>query len=313
VALLIIAGGCVSLPTETEIAAKYPGRPGAGFLETATVKVGEIETRYARKGKGEPVLMIHGFPETLQGWRRNVPALAEHFDVIAPDLPGCGKSGKPFDFGYTPGELADFLSDFLEELGVEKAHVVGTDTGMGFATGFAGRFPEKTKRLVLCAGTIYPEDINSWEIKAMTMPVIGRVALYGPFLGVVVRKGLQKGFTDRGLVSREMYEECLAALKAPGGRPAAVKMMKGFGSDAEFLKKSLLALEMPVLIIFADSDCYFSLEAGQRLARTIKGSEFRVIEGCGHFLQEEKAGEFNKLVIDFLRKGVVEPPPREDK
>jgi len=291
----------VSLPTMDEIAAKYPDRPRAAFLETSTVKVGEIEARYARKGKGDPVLLIHGFPETLQGWRCNVPALSEHFDVIAPDLPGCGETDKPEDFSYTPSAMAGFLRDFLDALGIQSAHVVGTDTGQGFATAFAGTFPEMTKRVVFAAGTVYPEDVDCWEIKAMTMPVIGRIALYGPFLGMVVRKGLQKGFVDRGLVSREMYEECLDALRARGGRPAAVKAMKGFGSEAGLLAQNLKAIKAPVLIVFADSDCYFSLEAGRRLAREIKGADFRVIEGCGHFLQEEKPEEFNRIVIEFLQ------------
>jgi pimeloyl-ACP methyl ester carboxylesterase len=298
--LLIGMGGCVSLPTEAEIAAKHPDRPRAAFLETSVVKVGEIETRYARQGSGDPVLLIHGFPETLQGWRLTAPAMAEHFTVVAPDLPGCGRTDKPGDFSYTPSALAGFLADFLGTLGVEKTHVVGTDTGLAVAIAFAGRYPEKTNRVVLSAGTIYPEDVNSWEIRMMTRPVIGRLALYSPLLRVVVRKGLQKGFVDRSLVSRELYRECLDALRAPGGRGAAIKMMRGFGDDFESLEKNVKEMKAPVLIIYADSDCYFSLEAGTRLAGEMDGAEFRVIEQCGHFLQEEKPREYSRMVIEFL-------------
>jgi pimeloyl-ACP methyl ester carboxylesterase len=298
--LLLMMGGCVSLPTEAEIAAKYPDRPHARFLETSTVKVGEVETRYARQGSGDPVLLIHGFPETLQGWRYATPALAEHFTVIAPDLPGCGKSDKPGDFSYTPSALAAFLADFLGALGVEKTHVVGTDTGLSVATAFVGRYPGKTNRVVLSAGTIYPEDVHSWEIRMMTWPVVGRLAMYSPFLPLVVRKGLQKGFVDRGLVSRELYRECLDALRAPGGRGAALRMMRGFGDDVEVLKKAVKEIRAPVLVLYADSDCYFSLKAGRRFAGEIEGAEFKVIENCGHFLQEEKPREYNKIVIEFL-------------
>ena len=136
----------MGLKTEQEIS-ESTGQARAPFLETKTVDVGGVHTRYADQGEGDVVLLLHGFPETLQGWRETVPMLSTAFRVLAPDMIGAGETDKPA-IQYTPQEMAEFVRQFLETLGIERVHVVGTDTGMSVAVAFLAAYPEKALRAV---------------------------------------------------------------------------------------------------------------------------------------------------------------------
>lgn len=287
------------LLTEEEISKNF-NKTIIPFLPTKIVKIGNYNVRYIDVGRrDETVLLLHGFPETLQGWRKIVPLLEKHFRVLAPDLLGAGFSDKP-DIDYTPERMANFLNDFLKRLNVEKVHIVGTDTGVVLAAAFAVMYPESTDRLILAAGSVYVEDATSWELNLMRTPLLGEMALYNPFIGLIIKKSLQKGFYDPRLVSKEMYNEYLDAIKLDGGRRAALNMIRNFSSAEEFMKESIRKNQASILIVYADNDRYFPVESGKRLSSYFKNSQLQIISNCGHFLQEEKPEEFSKLIVGFL-------------
>lgn len=278
--------------------------PGvASLLTTKAIEVKGRRVRYTDAGKGEPLLLIHGFPETLQAWRHNVPFFSAHFRVIAPDILGVGGSARP-NIAYSPSELAEFLSDFLESLDIHRLHVLGTDTGQALAIAFAALFPAKTIKLVTTAGTIFFNDIKSWEIKAMCVKGLGELIFYNPFLGLVVRKALQKGFYANRSIRKDIYLEYLFSLKSSGGRRAALRMIRNLKANEPFLDDCLKRIQCPSLLVYADNDAFFPLTSGNRLAQMMNGAEFRVLQNCGHFMHEEKYQEFNAIVCSFL-KGIT--------
>lgn len=222
--------------------------------------------------------------------------------MLVPDVLGAGGTDKPRASDYTPRELADHLAGLLDALGIERVHVVGTDTGMLVAAAFAGSYPDRTIRVVLSAGTVYPRDITSWEIRLMSIPLVGEVAMYNPLLGWVLEHSLRKGFVERGLASREMCDECVGSLRAPGGRRAALRTIRSAAREVPFLEECLKKIRGRALVVFADRDCYFPLGSGERFAATW-GVDFKVIPECGHFLQEEKPDTFNRIVLEFIGNG----------
>jgi pimeloyl-ACP methyl ester carboxylesterase len=305
VVLPVLAGaGCGRLHSEAEIA-QMTGREPHPFLQTRTVDAGGVPTRYADLGQGEALVLLHGFPETLQGWRSAAPGLAEHFRVLVPDVIGAGQTGKP-PIDYTALQMAEHLAAFLDVLNVKKAHIVGTDTGLLVAVAFAAQYPERTGRLVLAAGTTDPRDFHSWEIRLMCIRVLGEIAVYNPFLGMVMKGALRKGFVERRLVSREMHAECMRSIRSPGGRRAALRTMRSFVRGADPLDLYLLKIKAPALVIFGEADRYFPLETGKRFAARLN-APIEVIPACGHFLQEERPDEFNRLVLKFLQGGEEAP------
>jgi pimeloyl-ACP methyl ester carboxylesterase len=106
-----------------------------------------VKMHYVTGGKGSPVVLLHGWPQTWYGWWPVMPALAEHHTVYAVDLPGLGDStGSPA--GYDKTTLARYVHTLIaERLGVRDAAVVGHDLGAAVAFQYADRFPADTTRL----------------------------------------------------------------------------------------------------------------------------------------------------------------------
>jgi haloacetate dehalogenase len=127
-----------------------------GPIESADyrrVRAGKTDYLVARVGSGEPVLLLHGFPQTHYCWRRVIPTLASEHAVIAPDLRGYGGSraepGGPHGEGFTKREVAAELVELMGELGFERFTVVGHDRGARVAYRMALDEPDRVERLVL--------------------------------------------------------------------------------------------------------------------------------------------------------------------
>jgi pimeloyl-ACP methyl ester carboxylesterase len=92
-------------------------------------EVNGIRLYYRKAGGGEPVVLLHGFPETSYAWRKIMPELAEYFTVIAPDLRGCGDSDRPSE-GYDKQTVAEDVHQLVRQLKLDSINLVGHDVGM---------------------------------------------------------------------------------------------------------------------------------------------------------------------------------------
>ena len=100
----------------------------AANIESRTAEINGVKLHYMTAGHGTALILLHGYAETSLMWKPIIPALAERFTVIAPDLPGIGDSGIPAD-GLNMKSAAIRIHDLAESLGVQKAQVVGHDIG----------------------------------------------------------------------------------------------------------------------------------------------------------------------------------------
>ena len=114
----------------------------------ATLKSGR-QVHYAEAGEGEPLLLLHSAPRSSRAYRLLLPHLTPKFRAIAPDLPGFGQSD-PLKGGVTMDALADAMAEFLDALGIVKAHVFGYHTGNKVAAALAANHSELVDRLILC-------------------------------------------------------------------------------------------------------------------------------------------------------------------
>jgi pimeloyl-ACP methyl ester carboxylesterase len=131
-----------------------------------TAEVNGVKIHYVIGGTGEPLVLIHGYPYTWATWRKVMPALAEKYTVIAPDMRGMGESDKPAaPEGYLKHVVAEDIYQLVKQLGYEKINLVGHDIGMMVAYSYAAAHPEAVKKLVLAETSGVPgfgfED--SWD------------------------------------------------------------------------------------------------------------------------------------------------------
>src|ERR1700721_4057990 len=113
-----------------------------------TVHANGIRQHFLEAGKGAPVVLLHGFPETSYAWRFQIPQLAKKYRVIAPDLRGYGETDKPSS-GYDKRTMATHLRELMRALNLPKTAIVGHDPGARVATRFAKDHPEAVDRLVV--------------------------------------------------------------------------------------------------------------------------------------------------------------------
>src|SRR5713226_7383155 len=122
--------------------------------------------------KPEPALLIHGAGESSRAWFGWVPRMAQQFRLLRPDLPGFGRSTVPNDFEWSVANLAAMVAQFLDQLGIESAHIVGAKLGGAIAMQLAASYPEHTRTLVVCGAPVSPPKLveasaarsgNWWE------------------------------------------------------------------------------------------------------------------------------------------------------
>lgn len=116
-----------------------------------TANVNGVQLHFVRGGSGEAVVLLHGFPQTWFEWHRIMPALAERYTVIAPDLRGMGASSKP-PSGYDSRTVAEDVHQLVEHLGLQSVSVVGHDVGAPVAYAYAAAYRDEVTRLVVMEG-----------------------------------------------------------------------------------------------------------------------------------------------------------------
>jgi len=169
------------------------------------VKVGDLNTHYIRKGKGEPLLLIHGIFSSAFVWNKNINELSRYFDVIAVDLKGYGYSDKPEDGRCSRESIRQFMIDFMDAINVKKAIVAGHSWGGGIAMDLALAYPQRVKKLVLIDSIGYSLKHNfvAWLLK---LPGVGKFFLAlcdKDTLEWILKKGV---FFDPSLVTTEEIE-----------------------------------------------------------------------------------------------------------
>ena len=130
-------------------------------IASRTAEIDGAKLHYMTAGHGTPLILLHGYAETSLMWKPIIPALAERFTVIAPDLPGIGDSDIPAD-GLDMKGAAIRIHDLAKSLGVQKAEVVGHDIGLMVAYAYAAQFPAEVTKLVLMDAFL--PGVPGWEV-----------------------------------------------------------------------------------------------------------------------------------------------------
>jgi pimeloyl-ACP methyl ester carboxylesterase len=133
--------------TSSLSAAPGPANPPANFKhQFATVN--GVKIHYVIGGKGDPLLLIHGFGQNWYMWNRLLPELSKRFTVVAPDLRGVGESEKT-NGGYDKKNMAVDMHELMKELGFSQINLAGHDIGLMVAYAYAAQFPDDVKKLAL--------------------------------------------------------------------------------------------------------------------------------------------------------------------
>lgn len=266
------------------------------------VEVEGIQIHYHEAGTGTPLIMLHGSGPGATGWANyhgNISALAEHFRVICPDLPGFGQSDmKPLG-SPMPGWYSDVIRSFMDTLGIEKAHFVGNSFGGAITLKLGMDTPERIGRMVLMgpAGSVAPFSV------VPTRAVEELLYFYdgeGPSIERMKRFG-EDFVYDPSLLTDELWQERLkTALRPeivdnPPMRPNPDAPREELWRDPRLTK-----LPHEVLMLWGREDRVMPFDMSFMLLKQIPRARLLVIPQCGHWVQWEHAQEFNYTVRNFL-------------
>ena len=277
------------LGEDSPIAAEAAAETGAPSAEA--VEVNGLPWRYLMMGSGggTPLLLLHGFGGGLDTWLFNQPALAAARRVCALDLPGHGASTKEVGTAKVDW-MAAAAVDFLDAVGLDRAHLAGHSMGGAIALEIALNHGARAASVTLIASAGLGPEIDGDYIAAFQ--AAGRRRELKPVLA--------KLFADPGLLRREMIDEVLKYKRLDGVAAALGAIAAGFfegGRQACDFRGRMGQLPVPAQVVWGRGDRIIPVRHAEELSTTLS---CHVLEDAGHMVHMEKAGAVNKLIADFL-------------
>src|SRR5919112_4706894 len=266
-----------------------------------TTSVNGIQLHYVIGGQGDPVVLLHGWPETWYAWHKVMPALAENYTVIAPDLRGLGDSSKP-PTGYDGKTVAEDIHQLVTQLGFETIFLVGHDIGAFVAYPYAAAHPTEVKRLVVMevpppiTGFFPPPSMNRgpplWWIIFHQTPDVPEALVQGKEM-MYLSLFFQNLAYNPAAITQADINEYVSHYSASGGMRAGFEHYRAFPQDAiQNQNYSKTKLTMPVLALGAGYIPAFggnpntAAENGMKmLAQNVTGI---IVPNSGHFIAEEQ-------------------------
>lgn len=309
----------MSSPTSTLPARFRGGRctVKASLFHSRTVRIHGHDVSYRMAGEGPTILLIHGIAGSSTTWKGVMPALAEHYTVIAPDLLGHGQSAKPRG-DYSLGAYASGIRDLLTVLEKERVTLVGHSLGGGVAMQFAYQFPERAERLVLVSSGGLGKEVSPL-LKAVTLPgaeyvlpllLHPRIREAAEWPGTVARR---VGWRPSDTLS-EVWRS-YTTLTDRHGQMAFVQTVRSVidvaGQRVSAHDRLYLAAAVPTLIVWGDHDRIIPAAHAYRAADAIPGARLEILEGAGHFLPWRDADRFLAVLEDFLKSTTPAHVPEE--
>jgi haloalkane dehalogenase len=268
-----------------------------------------LRTHYVDEGSGDPVLLLHGEPTWAFLYRKMIPTISGAARAIAPDYFGFGRSDKPtriedysYDFHY------ESIERFANALDLREATVVCQDWGGPIGLRLAVERPDRVARLVILNTGIgagrAPSD--EWLRFREFVRRVGSDLVPGQLIRISAVTELADDVVEAYNAPFPTPESKAGVLAFPElvptelDHPSAAKMME--------VRAALEQWEKPALVLFSDSDPIFTPEAAERMASRIAGAgPAEIVQGAGHFLQEEKGEEIAQRIVRFLSAAPTAP------
>ena len=240
-----------------------------------------------RGGSGEPMLLVHGIGSSRGIWDRIRVPLERHFDVIAIDLPGFGE--QPWFSGPAPermASLATAVTEELDRLGIERAHLVGHSMGGWIALELARSGRALDVFAVAPVGGATPAEARASKrvlarsqlLARALAPLAGPIARWSPLRRVALRGSVR----DPDLVDPGQFEASIRYMGRTDGFPKLLGDVGGEGDLIENNRAAFSRIGCPVLIAWGTADGVLDYGAAARMAEAIPGAELRTLEGHGH-------------------------------
>ena len=251
---------------------------------------------YEVHGEGQPLLLISGLGNDLNGWDFQVPEFARRHRVITFDNRGSGRTDAP-DRPYSIRMMAEDTVGLMDALSIEKAHVLGVSMGGYIAQEVAIRYPGRVESLILVTTSVGPyllkiSVLQAWAREALRdMRPLTFFQIMLPFM-----------FNDSSFESPGVLEMAVGTIAGHSSTPPDVLARHMIACVEHDARDRIRQITAPTLVIAGKEDVFVPFSLSEELAASIPNAKLRVLDGGGHGFNASMADKFNRVVLEFLEQ-----------
>lgn len=274
-----------------------------------TANVAGVHIFYREAGeRGAPtIVLLHGFPSSSHMYRNLIPALAERFHVVAPDLPGFGLSDMPSpqDFDYSFASFSKIIASFLDQLGIGRFALYVMDYGAPTGFRLAVTHPDRVAALIVQNGNAYEDGMGDfWEpTRAYWADPLAKRDTMRPFLTLDgTRFQYLTGASDAERIDPAAWLTDQHFLDRPGSTEIQLDIIYDYRTNVALypeFHRYFREHRPPALILWGENDPIFLADGARAFLRDLPKAELHFFD-TGHFALEEKADEMIPILRDFL-------------
>lgn len=259
------------------------------------------KTAFVEAGQGFPVVLVHGLMAYSFAWRKNIPALAEHFRVLALDLAGCGRSGSISQGKYGVEAWSRQLEEVLDALELGTVHLLANSAGGAVAIDLATRCPTRVRKIALVS------PVNPFSQRVMLQrKIYGCTGLPNFFMNPLVAKAPRilpwlfrhRLYSDPSRITPETIPGYLEGLRVELTVPMLREAICGW--KPERMAEQLSHVAAPVLLLWGEDDKIIPPSCIGALLKAFPNASVVRIPHAGHIFQEELPETFNQHVLSFF-------------
>ncbi|MFD7991454.1 alpha/beta fold hydrolase [Streptomyces mexicanus] len=277
-------------------------------LATDSLIVDGVRLAHRVRGRGEPVLFIHGTPSHSYEWRAVVPHVeAAGFRTVTYDLLGYGRSERPVDRDTSVAGQTDLLEHFLDALGIEQVDIIAHDIGGAIGLRFSLARPDRVRRLMVIDTVSYDSWPSSTWQRIINENLDDCTSMPQDAFNALLTRQLKMTVSDDTLMDGDVLQAYLAPHQSTLGRVSFFEhQVRHYDSKyTREISDELTRLTVPVRILWGADDQWQPVRYARRLSSAIPNADLVVVPGAGHFLMEDAPERVVHEVLGWLRT-----PPR---
>jgi pimeloyl-ACP methyl ester carboxylesterase len=265
-------------------------------LRRRAIQVDDHRVIYSEGGRGEPVVLVHGFGASADSWNRFAGKLAKRYHVIAPDLPGWGASTRLEAESYGYPKQVERLRQFLSRLGLRRAHMIGHSMGGFIATAYAAQYPDG----VITLGLMAPHGVTEPQPSDLARSVAEGDNWLVADSPQAFDRLLNNVFARRPYVPGPVLK--YLAMRTIQGSAKSAKIFAEMQTNDPPLEERLPRIKAPTLVIWGDQDRVLHVSSLEVFRQGISNSEVLVLSGSGHMPMAENTRTCVNAWLAFLDK-----------
>lgn len=261
------------------------------------VKANGIEMNYKITGKGDCLVLIHGFSDNLTMWYNQVPEFSKKYQVLTYDVRGFGKTERT-EGPYTMDLFADDLKELLDILDINAASVLGYSMGGRIALEFCIKYPQKSNALIFANSVVGAPRAPDAEERGKMMMEMMQAGNNDIISEQMTVNSFSPGFKEKDPVTFKKYKD----VKLQNDPAGYIPVMMGMGAAA-LVPVDLNLIKCPVLILAGTLDNFMPIHVAEEMHKKIPGSVLKIFS-TGHVMAIEAPTQFNEAVLGFMQKTV---------